>query len=190
MATKIMTQEAGQVLANKIKQNTAAINANQSSITTIQAAMDNLNGTGDGSVDKKISDKIAEIVDGAPDSLDTLKEISDWISGHADDASAMNTAIQGNTTAITAAQSSITTLRAAVENLEANALTVDTALSDTSENPVQNKAVSSAITTINTAIANIQANAYDDSALDARVTALENQYEPVTASDVESWFTT
>lgn len=39
------------------------------------------------------AEEVAKIVDGAPESLDTLKEISDWISGHKDDAAAMNSAI-------------------------------------------------------------------------------------------------
>ena len=107
MAQRIMTQDAGQVLANKIKQN-------QSSITTVQVAISTLNGTGAGSVEKTVTDKIAEVVANAPADYDTLREISDWISGHADDASAMNSQIQTNATNITAAQSSITTLQAAL----------------------------------------------------------------------------
>lgn len=53
-----------------------------------------------GSVKKTVDDAIAAVVADAPASLDTLKEISDWISGHADDASAMNSQIQANTAAI------------------------------------------------------------------------------------------
>ena len=70
-----------------------AIDKNTTAIAT-------LNGTGTGSVTKTVSDKIAEVVAGAPESLDTLKEISDWIDTHEDSASAMNTAIQANATAI------------------------------------------------------------------------------------------
>lgn len=46
------------------------------------------------------AEEVAKIVAGAPDSFDTLKEIADWISNHADDAAAMNSAIvalQGKT---------------------------------------------------------------------------------------------
>ena len=46
-----------------------------------------------GSVKKQVADAIARIVANAPDDFDTLKEISDWISGHGSDAAAMNTAI-------------------------------------------------------------------------------------------------
>ena len=55
-------------------------------------------------VTKEISDKIAEVVSDAPESFNTLKEISDWISGHENDASAMNSAIKDNKSAITALQ--------------------------------------------------------------------------------------
>lgn len=80
-----------------IKSNTKRIEANETAIST-------LNGTGDGSVKKAVSDGIAEVVAGAPGDFDTLKEMSDWISGHENDASAMNSAIKDNKSAITALQ--------------------------------------------------------------------------------------
>lgn len=55
-----------------------------------------LNGEGDGSVSKQVSDAIAKIVDDAPQAYDTLKEISAWITDHADSASAMNGQINAN----------------------------------------------------------------------------------------------
>lgn len=55
-------------------------------------------------VTKEISDKIAEVVSDAPESFNTLKEISGWISGHENDASAMNSAIKDNKNAITTLQ--------------------------------------------------------------------------------------
>lgn len=67
----------------------AEVNKNTAAITT-------LNGTGDGSVKKAVSDAVAAIVNGAPEAYDTLKEISDWISSHASDASAMNSQIKTN----------------------------------------------------------------------------------------------
>ena len=48
----------------------------------------------------EVTAKIAQIVANAPEDLDTLKEIADWISTHEDSASAMNTAILANTEAI------------------------------------------------------------------------------------------
>lgn len=44
--------------------------------------------------DTAITNKVAEIVAGAPEDFDTLKEMSDWISTHEESAAAMNTAIQ------------------------------------------------------------------------------------------------
>ena len=48
----------------------------------------------------EVTAKIAEIVANAPEDLDTLKEIADWISAHANDAAAMNTEILANTSDI------------------------------------------------------------------------------------------
>ena len=67
----------------------AEVNKNTAAITT-------LNGTGDGSVKKAVAVAVTSIIDGAPEAYDTLKEISDWISSHASDASAMNSQIKTN----------------------------------------------------------------------------------------------
>lgn len=100
------------------KVNTAAsdladrVTAVEGKATDNETAIGVLNGdeTTVGSVKKTVADEIAKIVAGAPEDLDTLKEISDWISSHADDAAAMNSAIQGNSTAITALQTLIGSL--------------------------------------------------------------------------------
>ena len=44
--------------------------------------------------DNKIISKVAEIVAGAPEDFDTLKEMSDWIASHENSAAEMNSAIQ------------------------------------------------------------------------------------------------
>ncbi len=62
--------------------------------TATQTALDNAMTT----VDSKIATQIANIVANAPTDFDTLKEIADWITTHADSASAMNTQIQANKT--------------------------------------------------------------------------------------------
>lgn len=72
----------------------ALISANTSAIGV-------LNGTGTGSVAKTVADAIAKIVADAPESFDTLKEISDWITTHASDAASMNSQIGTNKTDIT-----------------------------------------------------------------------------------------
>ena len=55
-------------------------------------------------VTKEITNKVAEIIADAPEDFNTLKEMSDWISNHENDASAMNSAISDNKNAITALQ--------------------------------------------------------------------------------------
>lgn len=64
-------------------------------LDTAEAAITTLNGDEktDGSVKKITADAVASIVADAPEDFDTLKEISDWISTHKSDASAMNSAI-------------------------------------------------------------------------------------------------
>ncbi len=69
---------------------------------TLQAQIDVLNAdeATTGSVKKSVTDAIAALIANAPESLDTLKEIADWISGHTEDAAAMNSAITANRDAI------------------------------------------------------------------------------------------
>ena len=57
-----------------------------------------------------VAAEVASIIADADEDYDTLKEISDWISGHAEDASAMNTQISGNTDSITALTALVGTL--------------------------------------------------------------------------------
>lgn len=60
-----------------------------------------------GQITSEVTAKIAEIVANAPEDLDTLKEIADWIKTHANDASAMNTQINTNKNDIAALQTSV-----------------------------------------------------------------------------------
>lgn len=80
-------------------------------IDAISAKLETLEGGEEGSIEKIVADKVAEIVAGAPESFDTLKELADWISSHESDATAMNSAIQENASAIA-------TLKEKVEALE------------------------------------------------------------------------
>lgn len=78
----------------------------------------NSDSTVDGSVANTVATYITELIAGAPASLDTLKEIADWIENHQDDAAAMNSKILENTKAITAE----TTRAEAAEEANAKAL--------------------------------------------------------------------
>lgn len=53
-----------------------------------------LNGTGEGSVHKTVSDAITKLVNGADESFDTLKEISDYIANDTTNAAQMTVDIQ------------------------------------------------------------------------------------------------
>ena len=74
-------------------------------ITANKTAIDTL--IGDATEDKNKSartmaqEEVAKIVDNAPDSFDTLKEIASWISDHDADVITMNNSIKANTDAIT-----------------------------------------------------------------------------------------
>ncbi len=62
-----------------------------SALTSIIAEISNTsNGT---SVDEKISAAISELIGGAPETYDTLKEIADYIADHEEVATALNQAI-------------------------------------------------------------------------------------------------
>ena len=58
-----------------------------------ETAITILKGNGEGSVSKAVSDAVSTLIDGAPDTFDTFKEISAWITEHGKDATAMTTAI-------------------------------------------------------------------------------------------------
>ena len=61
-------------------------------------------------VNSTVTTEIAKVVANAPEDFDTLKEMSDWITGHEDDASAMNSAISDN-------KANIETLQTDVANI-------------------------------------------------------------------------
>lgn len=56
------------------------LSANQGKV--LKELIDVINGTGEGSTDKKITDAIAALVDSAPENLDTLRELAEWIAKH------------------------------------------------------------------------------------------------------------
>ena len=115
-AVKTEVDESIKAVDDKITAaNTAAtelagrVSANETAITT-------LNGTGEGSVTRTVADKIAEVVAGANEDFDTLKEIADWI--------------MSDTTGAAKMQSDITSLKTlvgdtAVATQVENALKVD-----------------------------------------------------------------
>ena len=71
------------------------------------AAIETLNGAGEGSVTKAVADGIAEVVASAPEDFDTLKEIADYIEADKTGAAQMNNAISENARNISQAQTDI-----------------------------------------------------------------------------------
>ena len=84
--------------------------AKKADITSIPSKVSELTNDSNYQTAEQISStvtaEIAKVVANAPENFDTLKEMSDWIAGHEGDASAMNSAISDNKTAITSLQNS------------------------------------------------------------------------------------
>lgn len=70
-----------------------------------KAAIETLNG--DKNVAGSVAHQIAQIVAGADESLDTLKEIADWITTHKTDAATMNSQINTNKDDISALKTKV-----------------------------------------------------------------------------------
>lgn len=90
--------------------------------------------------DKVITEKVVEIVAGAPEEFDTLKEMSDWLIEHEDSAAAMNTAIQKNTTDINnrytkeEVDSKVDTINGSITKINGNISTINTEISELKDN--------------------------------------------------------
>lgn len=85
-----------------IKELEGKVTANTNAITTL-----NSDATVTGSVAHTVAAEIAKVIADAPESYDTLKEIADWIAAHPEEVTALNTAIQNNTNAISALETLI-----------------------------------------------------------------------------------
>lgn len=74
-----------------IEENKAAIEENAAAIAENKDALDKLNGDADveGSVANQVQSAVTDLVDGAPEMLDTLKEIADWIANDETGTSAL-----------------------------------------------------------------------------------------------------
>lgn len=131
------------------------------------------------SISTMISEGIAKVVANAPASFDTLKEIADWISTHQNDASAMNTAINTNTTNITNLTTKVNTN---TTNISANATQINGIKGDiTSINSVL-QSLTTEINTLKTELQNAKAEiAYLKSV--APVVTAEDGFYVVDAND-------
>ena len=108
-----------------------------------KAAIETLNG--DKNVAGSVAHQIAEIVAGADESFDTLKEIADWITTHKTDAATMNSQINTNKDDISALKTKVGDTSVADQ--------IDTALKDGDSNKY---ALSSDLDTANGRITSLQ----------------------------------
>ena len=78
--------------------------ADAAAVEEVQAAIDTLNGDGEGSVKKTAEDaavaEVAKVVAEAPEDLDTLKEVADYIAADKTKASEIETKLSDHDTAI------------------------------------------------------------------------------------------
>ena len=187
-----------QMIADSMYDDTAvkaSIKANTDAITV-------LNGSGEGSVSKQVSDAVAAIVADAPEAYDTLKEISDWISNHADDAAAMNSQINTNKTDIASLKAlvgtlpegsaSTTVVEYIAEAIGASSTDLTSAIATAKQEAIDT-AAADATSKANTAETN--AKGYADglnTAMDTRVASLETKvgegFEPISESFIRGLF--
>ena len=157
-----------------------SIKANTDAITI-------LNGDGEGSVSKQVSDAVAKIVADAPEAYDTLKEISDWITNHSSDAAEMNSQIQTNKTDI----ATLTTLVGHLPEGSASTTIVDYIAESIGLSKTE---MTSAIASAKSEAIN-SAKTYTDglnTEMDTRVSDLENKigdgFEAITEDEINSLF--
>ncbi len=195
----VIIGEGGIVVDSGVKISDIATKAEVQANTSAIAV---LNGTGEGSVNKKVADAVAAIVAEAPEAYDTLKEISDWISSHASDASAMNSQINTNKTDIASLKALIGELPegAASETVVAYiAEVVGSSTSDltTAIATAKSEAISTAATDATTKANGALNDAKDytdglNTAMDTRVGALESKvgdgYEAITEAEINALF--
>lgn len=130
-------KEVADALAEEVLRATGAEAELQQQITTNKKAIDVLNGdsTTEGSVKKQVADAVANLVDGANESFDTLKEIAEWIAegGVAGDAATLVADVREAQKDITALEELVGT--DSVQDQIADAIDgLDSSVSATAEN--------------------------------------------------------
>lgn len=98
LEARLTTETTSRTEADRNLQN--QIDGLDTRTSTVEATLNTLTGTGEGSIAKSINDKIAEVVSEAPEAFDTLKEIADWVSEHETDVLSMQGSITENARAI------------------------------------------------------------------------------------------
>ena len=141
-----------------------------------------------------VTAKIAEVVANAPEDLDTLKEIADWISAHADSASAMNTQITENKNNIAALSDDAAAMNTQItenkNNIATNTSNISAMNTQITENKNNITTNTSNISAMNTQITenknNIATNTSDISALKTSVAGKADKAHTHSAGDITS----
>lgn len=124
---KTITQVRGEVEteAQRAKDAESAlsgrITSNGQLLAQHTAALDTIQGTGEGSISQIAASKVAEIVDNAPEDFDTLRELAAWLNAHGSTAAEMQATISTNT-------QNISKNALAIDSEEERALTAEGAL--------------------------------------------------------------
>ena len=89
-----------------LKADKTAVDAIEARVAANEDAIEVLNGTADvaGSVDAKIAAAVAALMENPDETLNSIKELVDWIQDHAEDALEMSNNVTANANAITALQ--------------------------------------------------------------------------------------
>ena len=144
-------------------------------VTDNETAIAKLNGND--KTEGSVAYQIAQIVAGAPEAYNTLKEIATWITTHSSDASAMNQQIETNKTDI--ASLSALVGNTAVATQIANA--IDAALKS---GETDKYALAADLTALSTRVTNLEAKVGDKSVTEQITSALKTEdgkdkYAPV-----------
>ena len=101
-------------------------NSLESRVAANESAISTLNGdeNTDGSVLNTVNTRIAQVVNGAPEAFDTLKEIADWIGNNSDDALTMQQNISQNATDIAGLKQRMTAAEGSINTINGDATTV------------------------------------------------------------------
>ena len=135
-----LSSTSGNPIANKTVYTALAAKADSTALASVS-----------NSIDTKISAAIDKLIDGAPETYDTLKEIADYLATHQNEYTALLTTIAGKVDKVTgkglSTEDFTSALKTKLDGIAtgANKTTVDTALSSTSGNPVANSAVNTAL---------------------------------------------
>lgn len=107
-------------LQAEVTRATAAEDALDVRVTANEDAIDILNSDDQtqGSVAYSVNQQIAALIAEAPASFDTLKEIADWLTDHADDAAQMNSDISDLKSDMTTVKGDVTTLKTNGANIK------------------------------------------------------------------------